>query len=105
MYFQKNYQIGAVGLRGANLKVSNHDSCVKDYKNSRYSLSVTPYVFCAKNPGTDTCKGDSGGPAIIDNKLAGIVSHGIGCAKQSPGVYTNVFRYRNWIRDTMYNSR
>ena len=52
--------------------------------------------------GTDSCKGDSGGPLykFAKNKngekrayLVGVVSRGAGCAKfNRPGVYTDVFR-------------
>nr|CAD7406782.1 unnamed protein product [Timema poppensis] len=46
--------------------------------------------------------GDSGGPMIIGRdspKLVGITSWGEGTGDlQSPGVYTRVAKYRNWIR-------
>ncbi|CAH1399077.1 unnamed protein product [Nezara viridula] len=53
--------------------------------------------------GEDTCQGDSGGPLLCrlaNNKwyIAGIVSHGDGCArKEEPGVYTRVSIFHDWI--------
>lgn len=55
--------------------------------------------------------GDSGGPLICQSKsnaneyyLAGIVSHGEGCARRGePGVYTRVALYVKWINE-MINS-
>jgi secreted trypsin-like serine protease len=53
----------------------------------------------------DTCEGDSGGPLEIklygQSKLipflVGLTSFGIGCATDSPGVYTRVSSYIDWI--------
>jgi len=64
-------------------------------------------AFCTKQlPGTDTCKGDSGGPLYIQNGnsrklniIAGIVSWGPGCAKtNAPAIYTDVFKHARWIK-------
>jgi len=55
----------------------------------------------------DSCQGDSGGPLSVANNqgtgylLAGIVSFGNGCAAGTPGVYTRVANYTNWINSRM----
>lgn len=54
--------------------------------------------ICAYASGRDSCQGDSGGPLVINNRLAGIVSWGYGCAKHLfPGAYTEIAYYRKWI--------
>lgn len=61
--------------------------------------------ICAQvAPGYGSCNGDSGGPLILGNALAGIVSWGIPCAIGAPDVYTNAGYFAKWIVQTMsYN--
>ena len=52
-------------------------------------------------------QGDSGGPLIRLNsdglyELVGLTSWGIGCASDTPGVYADVYFYRNWIENNKY---
>ncbi|XP_021013235.1 serine protease 48 [Mus caroli] len=60
-------------------------------------------MFCAgeRQAKKDSCKGDSGGPLAchIDGvwRLMGVVSWGLECGKDLPGVYTNVTYYQKWI--------
>lgn len=49
---------------------------------------------------SDSCEGDSGGPAVVGKVLVGIVSFGYGCGRRNtPGVYTNVAKVAQWIKD------
>lgn len=56
--------------------------------------------------GRDTCQGDSGGP-LVGRKdgsyvLLGVTSFGYGCGeKYTPGVYTKVGAYTDWIISNM----
>jgi secreted trypsin-like serine protease len=69
--------------------------------------------------GFDSCGGDSGGPLLYrqakdspalvagnlsrDEVLVGVVSWGIGCARQDLfGVYTSVSRHREWLNSKAY---
>lgn len=69
--------------------------------------------ICAIDPNAtttraDSCTGDSGGPLQIfppDSKVAtvvGVVSFGIGCGSQLPGVYTKVAYYIKWIESHVW---
>lgn len=57
-------------------------------------------MFCAGVPkgGRDACAGDSGGPFVINGRLAGVVSYGTGCARAGyPGVYTRMATYADEV--------
>ncbi|XP_045528450.1 serine protease easter-like [Pieris brassicae] len=66
--------------------------------------------FCAGESGKDSCKGDSGGPFMIKDIYKdvsryvqyGVVSHGPPrCGSDTPGFYTDVRKYINWILDNI----
>ncbi|XP_055344001.1 transmembrane protease serine 9-like [Paramacrobiotus metropolitanus] len=84
------------------------------YDNSECKRRLSNYVFTEKmiccgipEGGKDACQGDSGGPLVakdLDGRFEqiGIVSWGSGCARaNSPGIYTNVFAFKDWIGTTI----
>ncbi|XP_067875628.1 transmembrane protease serine 6 isoform X2 [Heterodontus francisci] len=87
-------------LQKVDVKLVDQSTC-----NEAYSYSITPRMLCAGYPEgeKDSCQGDSGGPLVCEESngrwfLAGIVSHGLGCARKDYyGVYTRVTRLIDWI--------
>ncbi|XP_063629540.1 transmembrane protease serine 11B-like protein [Cydia splendana] len=72
---------------------------------SAYRFYITPRMMCAgyATGGKDACNHDSGGPAVRDGVLLGIVSFG---GKQcgdphSPGVYSRVSEMTSWVEKTI----
>ncbi|XP_061723868.1 serine protease 55-like [Cydia pomonella] len=70
-----------------------------------YRFYITPRMMCAgyATGGKDACNHDSGGPAVRDGVLLGIVSFG---GKQcgdphSPGVYSRVSEMTTWVEQTI----
>ncbi|OXU23297.1 hypothetical protein TSAR_013386 [Trichomalopsis sarcophagae] len=85
-------------LKLALVPVVSFDNCARVYESID---PITDNMFCAGDGKADACQGDSGGPAVINNKLAGVVSSGIGCASGFyPGIYTRVDKYYDWIMQT-----
>jgi len=64
-----------------------------------------PRVICGYQKGTDSCQGDSGGPMMVKeggkHTVVGVVSWGIGCAGDTPGIYTRVSHHLDWIKKSI----
>ncbi|XP_043488646.1 serine protease snake-like isoform X2 [Polistes fuscatus] len=103
-------------LRKAELDMISNIACSLRY-NSTFVIpdGITPSMICAGELNStgdikDTCQGDSGGPLQILHprysclyQVIGITSFGEGCAiLNSPGVYTRVSYYLNWIEDIVW---
>ncbi|KAL0861762.1 hypothetical protein ABMA27_009238 [Loxostege sticticalis] len=90
-------------VRFVPVPVMHIDDCQKSYR-----FYITPRMLCAgyATGGKDACNHDSGGPAVRDGVLLGIVSFG---GKQcgdprSPGVYSRVSEITEWVEDTVANN-
>ncbi|XP_040567956.2 urokinase-type plasminogen activator [Lepeophtheirus salmonis] len=98
--FNDEYELCAVGEKKIDVK----EFRLKSSQRRRYRFlpnknTKTYSIF----GGADSCTGDSGSPLWIWKGkrafLIGIVSRGRGCAlKNSPGIYTKVYRHINWIQ-------
>ncbi|XP_076339575.1 phenoloxidase-activating factor 2-like [Tachypleus tridentatus] len=97
-------------LKEVNVPLWKRNDCeraLKQHFGPQYKLPDTS--ICAGREGRDACDGDGGGPLSCEKKghwyQVGIVSFGIGCGRpNTPGVYTRVGSYRNWIRDVVLHS-
>ncbi|XP_017077322.1 serine protease grass [Drosophila eugracilis] len=80
----------------------------RDYCNGFFGSLLTRNQICAGFDNRDTCKGDSGGPLVAKVNLdgvnrylqLGIVSYGPNKC-MSPGVYTFVPNYIDWIKSSI----
>ncbi|MEO1303960.1 MAG: serine protease [Pseudomonadota bacterium] len=88
-------------LQDLNLSIVSVNSC-----RARYPDYITPQMLCAGDgiEGKNTCKGDSGGPLIVDFGAlpvqVGVVSWAYGCAQQDHySVFARVGAsgIQNWI--------
>ncbi|XP_038077281.1 uncharacterized protein LOC119745130 [Patiria miniata] len=90
-------------LKEASVPLISLEQC-KAYLGGR--LFISPDQICAGGRSNDTCQGDSGGPLVCRGangrwKLVGITSTGIGCGGVTPGIYTRVSKYVDFIRFTI----
>ncbi|XP_011206511.2 trypsin beta [Bactrocera dorsalis] len=84
-------------LHAVELQIVDTLQCGVQYASKSYVITEEMICAGAENGGKDTCQGDSGGPLVVDGKLTGIVSWGIGCAQDYPGVYASVSYHADWI--------
>ncbi len=88
----------AKNLMKVTVPFVNKEECLAAYPGD-----ITDSMICAgfKEGGKDSCQGDSGGPLVMGNKLVGVVSWGIGCARPNKyGVYAKVNGALEWINNT-----
>ncbi|KAJ8936622.1 hypothetical protein NQ314_012237, partial [Rhamnusium bicolor] len=85
-------------LQEVNLTVVSNQECAPQQHRP-----ITSNQVCTFASGKDACQYDSGGPLLwMDTStrrlhLIGVISHGIACASQIPGVNTRVTSYLTWI--------
>jgi hypothetical protein len=92
-------------LQKAHINYITNEECEKAEVQGQalYTGEIYSDMLCATSPGVDACRGDSGGPLIMEGAVegedvqVGIVSWGRGCAL-FPGVYSRVSDGYAWIR-------
>ena len=85
-------------LHWVDIRIASQDYCKSVYKGSEHIYDTH---LCAYDPTAvrGHCKGDSGGPLMVNGKLAGLVSWSRHCANTVyPSVYTRVSSYIDWIK-------
>ncbi|XP_028173554.1 serine protease persephone-like [Ostrinia nubilalis] len=86
------------------------ERCTPEYPGWRkLPNGIIEGQLCAGDPqgGHDACQGDSGGPLQISEsdvtyRLVGVTSFGKGCGTTTPGVYTRVAHYIDWIENIVW---
>ena len=98
-------------LMEATMKKMPISACNNNPNYKAVGFTVQVGEVCALGlDNTDSCQGDSGGPLVYYSRrgprLVGIVSFGPGCGlANTPGVYTDVAFYRDWILGAMKQAK
>ena len=97
--------------RKVDVPLVNNVQCNADLKSAlnsqssgigdRFTLDSSE-VCAGGEVGKDACTGDGGSPLVCQARsgrwtLVGLVTWGVGCAEQLPGVYVRVSQFRDWI--------
>ncbi|CAH4031754.1 unnamed protein product [Pieris brassicae] len=109
----------ATKLMKVDFPVKSNSDCkmyfrnmLNQYPNAQWNetMKTMKNQICGGESGKDSCSGDSGGPLMIKNIYKevsryvqyGVVSHGPKrCGSDTPGYYTDVTKYINWILDNI----
>ncbi|XP_063981212.1 chymotrypsin-2-like [Diachasmimorpha longicaudata] len=83
------YGLAAEMLYQTQMKVENCS------KFNLFRLDTELCGFIRK--GSGPCTGDSGGPLIINDRIAGIIKSSWKCGGSKPAIFTRVFSYIEWI--------
>ncbi|XP_013170756.1 PREDICTED: serine protease easter-like [Papilio xuthus] len=99
-------------LLKVELPIFSESLCNTHYKSDapKVGPSRMTGTLCAGEIGHDSCKGDSGGPLMLESYYDGtykfvqfgIVSYGPTlCGSEKPGIYTDVRKFMKWILNTI----
>lgn len=100
-------QLEIVPLQACNESILQQPTSPKYLKEG-----VIGTLICAADTHrqeADACQGDSGGPLVLEtdienNKftIVGVISTGFGCATKTPGLYTRVASYLDYIESVVW---
>ncbi|CAL8092545.1 unnamed protein product [Calicophoron daubneyi] len=94
-----------------SIPLVSHARCQDVYsKLSMSQIHLEPSMLCAGGGNKkDACQFDSGGPLVCRSEqdnlwvVTGIVSYGVRCASDYPGIYTRVSHFLYWIKHVISN--
>lgn len=94
--YTKPEGVASQKLLYTNVTINNLLKCKQKYQWKAY---ISEKMLCAgENDPGDSCHGDSGGALVCHDVLVGVVSFGYVCGMPNmPHVYTNVYKFLNWI--------
>lgn len=89
-------------LNSVNVNFTSSEECRKEFPEFS-TEDIFDYNVCGSvngKKGKNKCKGDDGAPMVVEGKLVGIVSWGVGCDNKKPVVGVSVPQYSDWIKKT-----
>merc|ERR1712020_737202 len=88
---------------GCNNKLKSALNAQRAGSGNRFSLSQSE-ICAGGQVGKDACTGDGGSPLVCQGQsgrwtVVGLVTWGVGCASDVPGVYARMSHFTQWINE------
>ena len=100
-FIQHKVDLPLVNDRKCNSALKFALNARKAGAGDRFQLDASE-ICAGGEVGKDACTGDGGSPLVCQAQsgrwtVVGLVSWGIGCASDLPGVYVDIYQFRDWI--------
>ncbi|XP_020283316.1 chymotrypsin-1-like [Pseudomyrmex gracilis] len=84
-------------LRWLSVNVLSQERCLHGHTNPHTNENQ---ICTLERVGKGACQGDSGGPLVVDGEVVGVVSWVLPCALGVSDVYTSVYKYLDFIKQS-----
>ncbi|XP_011144467.1 chymotrypsin-1-like [Harpegnathos saltator] len=84
-------------LRSVEMNVLSTEDCMKEQTHAQTN---NKHICTRANVNKGFCTGDSGSPLMVNGQLCGIVSWSKSCGGSLPDVYTNIYYYLDFIKES-----
>jgi len=100
-FIQRKVSLPLVPSSSCNSKLKRALNSQRRGVGDRFQLDASE-ICAGGEVGKDACTGDGGSPLVCQGKsgrwtVVGLVTWGVGCASETPGVYARISHFRNWI--------
>ncbi|XP_011642170.1 serine protease persephone-like isoform X1 [Pogonomyrmex barbatus] len=97
-------------MKTPGLRLIDRESCAKSFTGFGKLPRGLENMLCALDTNVtrraDTCHGDSGGPLLMlvgsSHSIIGVTAFGQSCGGSTPGVYTAIYSYLEWIEEEVW---
>jgi len=102
-FIQHKVDLPLVENNSCNNKLKNALNAQRAGSGNRFSLSQSE-ICAGGQVGKDACTGDGGSPLVCQGQsgrwtVVGLVTWGVGCASDVPGVYARMSHFTQWINE------
>merc|ERR1712203_1075277 len=102
-FIQHKVDLPLVEKNSCNNKLKNALNAQRAGSGNRFSLSQSE-ICAGGQVGKDACTGDGGSPLVCQGQsgrwtVVGLVTWGVGCASDVPGVYARMSHFTQWINE------